>query len=98
MQIEGAIAMFDVQDKVVYAMAGVRIFSSCVEFLGAMLMLYVGTAGKALQVNGGLALVGPFVLVTVTMLGVAGLAAHVSWWRIGLIILGVGAILAGARG
>lgn len=89
--------MFQIEDKVVYAMAGVRFLSSLLECLGAVLMLYFGTAQKALQVNGGLALVGPFVLVSVTFLGVAGLAGEIPWWRIALIVIGVGSILLGAR-
>ncbi|MDQ0188347.1 YqhV family protein [Alicyclobacillus cycloheptanicus] len=90
--------MFEIEDKVVYAMASLRFLSSCVECLGAVLMLYFGTAHKALQVNGALALVGPFVLVTVTFLGIAGMAGQVPWWKIGLIVVGVGCILTGARG
>lgn len=91
--------MFDIQDKVVYGMAGIRVLSSCIEFAGAMLMLYFGTAGKALQVNAGLALVGPLVLVSVTLLGIVGIAGEgIAWQRIALIMLGVACILFGARG
>ncbi|MCL6516186.1 DUF2619 domain-containing protein [Alicyclobacillus sp.] len=90
--------MFEVVDKVVWAMAGMRCLSSLVELTGALLMLYFGTAASALQVNAALALVGPFVLVTVTMLGVSGLAGEIALWRIALIILGVGLILFAARG
>ena len=85
-------------ERVVYGMAGIRIMSSALEFLGALLMLRVGTAQKALMVNSLLALVGPFILVSVTMLGIAGLGSGVAWWRIGVILIGVGCILLGARG
>lgn len=91
--------LFHAADKVVYAMASVRVMSSLVEMTGAFLMLYFGTASKALQVNGTLALFGPIVLVTVTFLGVAGLADHgIHWWRIVCILIGVGFILYGAKG
>lgn len=89
--------MFQVEDKIVYGMASVRFISSCIEFVGACLMIYFGTAEKALQVNGALALVGPLVLVTVTFLGIAGMAGQMQWTRIAVILMGVGCILYGAR-
>lgn len=90
--------MFDVSDKVVYAMASIRFISSLLELSGALLMLYFGTAHKALQVNAGLALVGPFVLITVTALGVMGISGDIHWHRVLFILLGVFFILYGARG
>ncbi|SFU89791.1 Protein of unknown function [Alicyclobacillus macrosporangiidus] len=96
--VHGGSAVFEVIDKVVYAMAGLRFLSSLAELTGACLMLYFGTAASALQVNAALALVGPLVLVTVTMLGISGLAGEMALWRIALIVLGVGCILLGARG
>lgn len=90
--------MQHVVDKVVYGMAGIRFISSLLELTGAFLMLRFGTADKALWVNGLLAMVGPVVLVSVTFLGIAGIADEIHWWRIGIIVLGVGCILFGARG
>ncbi|MCL6637857.1 MAG: YqhV family protein [Alicyclobacillus sp.] len=89
--------MFAVVDKVVYAMAGLRMVSSLIELSAAMWMLHAGTAAGALQVNAVLALVGPTILVTVTLLGVAGMG-HVEWWRLLLIGTGVLFILKGVRG
>ncbi|MBX5437385.1 MAG: YqhV family protein [Alicyclobacillaceae bacterium] len=79
-------------------MAGLRLTSSMFELAGALLMLYFGTAARALQVNGLLALVGPLVLVSVTALGLWGVADDLEWSRIAWILLGVGCILFGARG
>jgi hypothetical protein len=90
--------MFSVLDKVVYGMAGLRFISSLIELTGAVLMLYFGTASKALQVNAVLSLVGPFVLVTVTILGVSGMADSIEWSRVVWIVIGVACILFGARG
>lgn len=90
--------LFHVVDKTVYGMAAIRILSSLIEFSAAMLMLYVGTAQRALQVNAALALVGPMILVSVTMLGLWNLAGSVSLTRIAFILVGVGFILYGARG
>ncbi|MCL6625734.1 YqhV family protein [Alicyclobacillus shizuokensis] len=89
--------MWHVVDRVVYAMAGLRVMSGLLELTAAILMLYAGTAAKALQINGALALVGPFILVSVTTLGVAGLAEHLAWGRVLWIVIGVACILYGAR-
>jgi hypothetical protein len=89
--------MFAVVDKVVYGMALLRFTSSIIEFSGAFLMLYFGTAPKALQVNGALSLVGPFVLVAVTALGISGVSGTIHWSRISFIVIGVACILLGAR-
>ncbi|WP_026973840.1 YqhV family protein [Alicyclobacillus contaminans] len=85
-------------ERVVYGMAGLRMVSSLLEMSGALMMLYFGTAARALQVNAALAMVGPLVLVTVTMLGVLGMADQISWGRIVWIVIGVGCILFGAKG
>lgn len=70
--------------------------SSLLEMTGAVLMLKLGTQDKALQVNSLLALVGPFVLVSVTLLGISGLAHELPWWRLLAILVGVGLILFGS--
>ncbi|MBX6352915.1 MAG: YqhV family protein [Thermoflavifilum sp.] len=90
--------MFHVADRIVYAMAGLRMMSSALELCGALLMLYFGTAERALQVNAMLAFVGPTVLVLVTALGVTALAGEVQWHRLLWIALGVCCILYGATG
>lgn len=91
--------MFGTVEKVVMAMATIRFISSLLEMSGAFLMLYFGTAVKALQVNAGLALVGPFVLVSVTMLGLSGLAGEGnSLAKMVWVLVGVGCILYGTRG
>jgi type IV secretory pathway VirB2 component (pilin) len=90
--------MFEVVDRIVYAMAGLRMMSSVLELCGALLMLYFGTAERALQVNAALALVGPTVLVLVTALGVTALAGEIEWHRLLWIALGVSCILYGVKG
>lgn len=90
--------MFGVVDKAVYGMAGLRFLSSFVEMSGALLMLYFGTATKALQVNAALAMVGPTVLVLVTMFGVSAMTADgIPIGKVVCIVLGVLLILYGAR-
>lgn len=89
--------MFFVTDKITAGMAAVRVFSACIEFTAAMLMLRYGTVQKAMQINAFLATVGPIVLITVTSLGLIGLAGKISLSRMALIFLGVTFILLGAR-
>ncbi|MFD1675021.1 DUF2619 domain-containing protein [Alicyclobacillus fodiniaquatilis] len=90
--------MFHVVDKWVYAMSSLRFLSGLCELTGGLLMLYFGTSERALQVNGILALVGPFVLVGVTAFGVVGIASEaVNIRRIVLLLIGVGLILYASR-
>ena len=89
--------MFFVTDKITACMATVRIFSACIEFTAAMLMLRYGTVQKAMQINAFLALVGPIILISVTSLGLIGLAGKIPLSRMALIFLGVTFILFGAR-
>jgi len=78
-------------------MAAVRMLSSAIELCAALLMLRLARLEAAVQINAGLGLVGPLVLVTTTLLGIAGLAGKVPWTRIGLIAAGVLLIVVGAR-
>ncbi|MHB1420902.1 MAG: YqhV family protein [Bacillota bacterium] len=84
--------MFLVNDKYVFGMALIRIFSGTIEFGAALLMLKLNRVDQALKINSVLALVGPIVLFSVTALGLAGLAGKISLSRMLLIILGVGII------
>ena len=76
-------------------MAGVRILSATIEFTAAMLMLKFGRVETAFKINSLLALVGPTVLLTVTALGLVGLAGKISVSGMFTIILGVVLIFAG---
>lgn len=78
-------------------MASLRFLSGSLEILGGLSMLYLGTVPRALQVNGLLALVGPFILISVTAIGLAGIAGEVKLWRIGFILVGVAFILYGSK-
>lgn len=96
-QMAGGMMMFQMDDRVVSIMALLRFFSGSLELTGGLLMLYFGTVPRALQVNGALALVGPFVLVAVTAVGLAGLAGEANVRRIVVLVIGVAMILYGSR-
>ncbi len=87
--------MFFITDKVVAGMAGVRLLSACIEFTAALLMVKYGRVETAFKINAVLALIGPAVLLTVTGLGLVGLAGKVSAAGMAIIITGIGLIFIG---
>lgn len=87
--------MFLLTNKIVAGMAGVRILSATIEFTAAMLMLKFGKVETAFKINAVLALVGPTVMLTVTSLGLIGLAGKLSFSGMAIIILGVALIFIG---
>ncbi|MBL0387010.1 YqhV family protein [Tumebacillus sp. ITR2] len=86
------------KDSIVNGMAGLRLLSGLIEVSAALLMLYFGTVQKAVMINAGLALVGPTVLILVTTLGLIGMADKLEFWRMIIVMGGVGLILWGVRG
>ena len=82
-------------DKVVYGMAGLRLLSGAIEFTAAILMLKFGRVETALKINALLAMVGPMILLTVTGLGLAGLAGRISPSGMLLVLSGVALIFLG---
>lgn len=86
------------KDNIVNGMAGLRFLSGLIEVSAALLMIYFGTVQKAVMINAGLALVGPTVLILVTTLGLIGMADKLEFWRMIVVMGGVGLILWGVRG
>lgn len=89
--------MFDVQDKLVWGMAGIRLLSGSIEVIAALLMMYYGTIERAVMVNAFLSLIGPTVLILVTTIGLIGLADKLDFSKMLIVMLGVGLILYGVR-
>lgn len=83
--------------RLVRTMAVVRMISSAIELAAALLMLRLGRLDAAVQINAALGMVGPLVLVTVTLLGVAGLAGKIPLARLALLGLGVVLVILSAR-
>ncbi|MCL4441096.1 MAG: YqhV family protein [Firmicutes bacterium] len=81
--------MFFVTNKIVFAMAMLRCLSASIELTAALLMLKFGRVETALKINAVLAMVGPSIMVLVTILGLVGLAGKVSLSKLGIIFLGV---------
>ncbi|MCL6635557.1 MAG: YqhV family protein [Peptococcaceae bacterium] len=87
--------MLPVIDKIVYGMAAVRFLSSSIEFFAAVMMLKYGRVETAFKINAILALVGPAAMITVTSLGLYGLAGKVSVAGMVTIVTGVALIFIG---
>lgn len=77
--------MFFVTNKIVFAMAMLRCLSASIELTAALLMLKFGRVETALKINAVLAMVGPSIMVLVTILGLVGLAGKVSLSKLGII-------------
>lgn len=83
--------------QVVRSMALLRLIAGSLEIAAALLMLRLGKVGTALRINAMLGLVGPMILTAVCLLGIAGLAGHISLAKLGIVGAGVLLILLGTR-
>ncbi len=89
------VALFCVFEKVVLGMAALRFLSSSVEFTAALLMLHYNNVETAFKINSLLALVGPLVMISVTSLGLVGLAGKMSLPGMVSVVMGVALIFIG---
>lgn len=83
--------MLLIKDKYVFGMAAIRMLSGIIEFSAALLMLKLNRVEDAMKVNALLAFIGPLILLTVTSIGIAGLAGRTDPWK--MVIIGMGVIL-----
>ena len=83
------------RDRIVMGMAGLRMLSSTIEMCAALLMLYFNRVEDAFRINALLAMVGPSIMLTVTTLGLIGLAGRVSTQGIFIVMAGVALIFLG---
>jgi hypothetical protein len=82
-------------DKAAFGMAMLRLLSGSIELTAAFLMLRLNDVEKALTINAMLALVGPFVLISTTAIGLVGLADKLSPVKLVWILAGVACLLIG---
>ena len=81
--------------KIVLGMALLRIISGLVEISAASLMLYFNKVETAFKINALLAVVGPIIMISVTSLGLVGLAGKMPLSKLAFIISGVMLIFIG---
>jgi len=82
-------------DKTVFIMAAIRLVYAGLMLAAGLLMLRYNTVAQALRINGLLGLMGPFILITVSVLGIADMAGKVSISKLLVIITGVILIMYG---
>lgn len=81
--------------SIVLAMGLLRIISGSIELLAACLMIYFNKVETALKINALLAVTGPAIMITVTTLGLIGIAGNVSLLKMLTILCGVFLIFLG---
>lgn len=89
--------MFHLFEKAILGMALLRILSGSTELFAAFLFLKYNDIEKALLVNSSLALIGPFVLILSTTIGLFGIAEKISFVKLFWVMGGVACILYGLR-
>ncbi len=87
--------MFLIIEKIVLSMAALRFISSFLELTGALLMLRFNSVEAAFKINALLAVTGPTIMITVTSLGLIGLAGKSSPQALATILLGIALIIYG---
>lgn len=70
-------------------MGALRLFSGCLEITAGLIMISRQSVEVALKINALLSLVGPIIMITVTSLGLVGIAGQVSLDKMLLILTGV---------
>jgi len=81
--------------KVVLGMGILRIISGLIELSAAFLMFYFNRVETAFKINACLAVIGPIIMISVTSLGLIGLADKVSLKQMLFIFCGVILIFVG---
>lgn len=84
-------------EKAIIGMASLRLMSGTIEILAALLILKLNEVEKALLVNSGLAIVGPFILLTTTTIGLIGMSDRISISKLVWIFAGIACIFIGVR-
>ncbi len=88
----------DLELRTIRIMAALRFLSSAIECCAAIYILRLFQVEDALRVNALLGMVGPTILVLVTLVGLVGIAERLSWERIGLVVVAVVLIFVATRG
>lgn len=83
--------------RVVLGMALIRLIFGTLGIIGALLMLRYGTVQNAIKVNTILGSIGPFIFISVSLLGLTEMVGKVSITKMGMIVAGVILILWGTR-
>lgn len=75
--------------SIVLGMALLRIISGMIELSAAILMIYFNKVETAFKINACLAVIGPIIMLSVTSLGLIGLAGKIPLAKLLTIFCGV---------
>jgi hypothetical protein len=78
-------------------MAFIRLLSGAIEVSAALIMLRLANLRSAVRINAVLGLIGPIILLSASLAGIAGMAGRVQTPKLLMIVLGVALILFGTR-
>ncbi|HWI51999.1 MAG TPA: DUF2619 domain-containing protein [Symbiobacteriaceae bacterium] len=81
-------------------MLGIRLargLSATIEVTALLLLLRMDNVPAMMRLNGYLGMVGPFIFITVSALGLAGSIGEIPLWKLALIAGGVVLIVCGTR-
>ena len=85
------------ENRLISGMGLVRVLSAGIELLGAYFIFRSIRVEEAFRVNALLGLAGPFIFLTVTALGLAGMAGRLDLGKTLMILGGVALILSATR-
>jgi len=88
----------DFEARTVRIMAALRFLSSAIECAAAVYILRLFRIEDALRVNAVLGMVGPTILILVTLIGLVGIAERLSIERIVLVVVAVILVFVATRG
>lgn len=85
------------EEKMLWSIRLARALSACIEVTAALLLLRMTDVRSMIRLNGVLGLVGPFIFITVSALGLAASLGRIQPAKLGLILAGVILVLLGTR-
>lgn len=88
----------DLEFRTIRVMAALRFLSAAIECAAAFYILRLFRVEDALRVNAVLGMIGPTILILVTLIGLVGIAEKLSLERIALVLLSVILIFLATRG
>jgi hypothetical protein len=85
------------EEKMLWGIRLMRALSACVEVSAAIMLLRMNDVRSMIRLNGMLGLVGPFIFIAVSALGLSASLGKVQPAKLGVILLGVILVLWGTR-
>lgn len=85
------------EEKLIWSIRLMRLLSACIEVTAALVLLGMSDPRAMLRLNSLLGLVGPFIFITVSALGLAASLGKIQPGRLLLVAVGVALVLWGTK-